>query len=124
MGIKDIFLDLEKKYLISLIKKDNYELRDFTSVTKASIQIVEKAFKKKGKYSGVVSGFGDLDNMLGGLQNSDLIILAGRPSMGKTALATNIAFNAAKYFSQDKDKGSVVMFSLKCLLSKWLENIS
>ena len=54
-----------------------------------------------------------MDNILGGLQNSDLIILAGRPSMGKTALATNIAFNAAKYFSQEDDKGSVVMFSLE-----------
>ena len=114
MGIKDIFLDLEKKIFdLSNKKKDNYELRDFASVTKASLQLVEKAFKRKGKYSGVVSGFGDLDNMLGGLQNSDLIILAGRPSMGKTALATNIAFNAAKYFSQDIDKGSVVMFSLE-----------
>ena len=114
IDIKDIFLDLEKKIFdLSNQKKDNYELRDFASVTKASLQLVEKAFKKKGKYSGVVSGFGDLDNMLGGLQNSDLIILAGRPSMGKTALATNIAFNAAKYFSQDTDKGSVVMFSLE-----------
>jgi replicative DNA helicase len=61
----------------------------------------------------VVSGFGDLDNMLGGLQNSDLIILAGRPSMGKTALATNIAFNAAKYFSNEKENASAVMFSLE-----------
>ena len=51
--------------------------------------------------------------MLGGLQNSDLVILAGRPSMGKTALATNIAFNAAKYYSNEEDKGSVVMFSLE-----------
>ena len=113
-SIKDIFLDLEKKLFdLSNFKKDNYEFRNFASVTKASLQLVEKAFKKKGKYSGVVSGFGDLDNMLGGLQNSDLIILAGRPSMGKTALATNIAFNAAKYFSQEEDKGSVVMFSLE-----------
>ncbi len=113
-NIKDIFLDLEKKLFdLSNLKKDNYEFRNFASVTKASLQLVEKAFKKKGKYSGVVSGFGDLDNMLGGLQNSDLIILAGRPSMGKTALATNIAFNAAKYFSQEEDKGSVVMFSLE-----------
>ena len=113
-SIKDIFLDLEKKLFdLSNLKKDNYEFRNFASVTKASLQLVEKAFKKKGKYSGVVSGFGDLDNMLGGLQNSDLIILAGRPSMGKTALATNIAFNAAKYFSQEEDKGSVVMFSLE-----------
>ena len=50
---------------------------------------------------------------LGGLHNSDLIIIAGRPSMGKTALATNIGFNAAKFFSQEEDKGSVVMFSLE-----------
>ncbi len=112
--IKDIFLDLEKKLFdLSNIKKDNYELRDFSSVAKASLKLIEKAFKKKGKYSGIVSGFGDLDNMLGGMQNSDLIILAGRPSMGKTALATNIAFNAAKYFSKEENKGSVVLFSLE-----------
>ena len=113
-NIKDIFLDLEKKLFdLSNLKKDTYELRDFASVTKSSLKLVEKAFKKKGKYSGIVSGFGDLDNMLGGLQNSDLIILAGRPSMGKTALATNIAFNASKYFLKEEDKGSVVMFSLE-----------
>ena len=113
-SIKDIFLDLEKKiYDLSNLKKDNKEFRNFSSVTKASLKLVEKAFKKKGKYSGIVSGFGDLDDMLGGLQNSDLIILAGRPSMGKTALATNIAFNSAKYFAQEEDKGSVVMFSLE-----------
>ena len=45
--------------------------------------------------SGIPSGFIDIDKKLGGLQNSDLIILAGRPSMGKTALATNIAYNAS-----------------------------
>ena len=113
-NIKEIFLDLEKKLFdLSNINKDNYEFRDFSSVTKGSLQLVERAFKKKGKYSGIVSGFVDLDNMLGGLQNSDLIILAGRPSMGKTALATNIAFNAAKYFLKEEDKGSVVMFSLE-----------
>ncbi len=113
-NIKDIFLDLEKKLFdLSNFNKDSYEFKDFATVTKSSIQLVEKAFKKKGKYSGVVSGFTDLDNMLGGLQNSDLIILAGRPSMGKTALATNIAFNAAKFYSGDEEKGSVVMFSLE-----------
>ena len=113
-SIKDIFLDLEKKLFdLSNLKKDNYEFRNFASVTKASLKLVEKAFKKKGKYSGIISGFVDLDNMLGGLQNSDLIILAGRPSMGKTALATNIAFNAAKYFFNEQEEGSVVMFSLE-----------
>ena len=113
-NIKEIFLDLEKKIFdLSNFKKENYEFKDFATVTKSSLKLVEKAFKKKGKYSGVVSGFNDLDNMLGGLQNSDLVILAGRPSMGKTALATNIAFNAAKYYSNDEEKGSVVMFSLE-----------
>ena len=113
-NIKDIVLDLEKKLFdLSNFKKDNYEFKDFATVTKSSLKIVEKAFKKKGKYSGIISGFEDLDNMLGGLQNSDLIILAGRPSMGKTALATNIAFNAAKYFSNEEEKASAVMFSLE-----------
>ncbi len=113
-NIKDIFMDLEKKLFdLTNYKKSNYEFKNFATVTKSSLQLVEKAFKKKGKYSGIVSGFEDLDNMLGGLQNSDLIILAGRPSMGKTALATNIAFNATKYFSKEEDKGSVVMFSLE-----------
>ncbi|MDB3973187.1 replicative DNA helicase [Alphaproteobacteria bacterium] len=113
-NIKDIFLDLEKKLFdLSNFNKDSYEFKDFATVTKSSIKLVEKAFKKKGKYSGVVSGFNDLDNMLGGLQNSDLVILAGRPSMGKTALATNIAFNAAKFYSSEEEKGSVVMFSLE-----------
>ena len=113
-NVKDIFLDLEKKLFdLSYFNKDSYEFKDFATVTKSSIKLVEKAFKKKGKYSGVVSGFNDLDNMLGGLQNSDLVILAGRPSMGKTALATNIAFNAAKFYSSEEEKGSVVMFSLE-----------
>ena len=113
-NIKDIVLDLEKKLFdLSNFKKDNYEFKDFATVTKSSLKIVEKAFKKKGKYSGIVSGFEDLDNMLGGLQNSDLIILAGRPSMGKTALATNIAFNASKYFSNEEENASAVMFSLE-----------
>ncbi len=113
-SIKDMVLDLEKKLFdLSNFKKDNYEFKDFATVTKSSLQIVEKAFKKKGKYSGIASGFTDLDNMLGGLQNSDLIILAGRPSMGKTALATNIAFNAAKYFANDEENASAVMFSLE-----------
>ncbi len=60
--------------------------------------MAEAAFKRSGKTVGVASGFIDLDKKLGGLHPSDLIILAGRPSMGKTALATNIAFNAAKAY--------------------------
>ena len=66
-SIKDIFLDLEKKLFdLSNLKKDNYEFRNFASVTTASLKLVEKAFKKKGKYSVMHQGFVDLDNMLEG----------------------------------------------------------
>jgi replicative DNA helicase len=64
---------------------------------KEAIDRAQLAYKHQGKVSGVSSGFNDLDNLLGGLQNSDLLILAGRPSMGKTALAINIALNGCEY---------------------------
>lgn len=66
-----------------------------SSVAK-SLEKVQKAYKNKGKISGISSKFTDLDNYLGGFQDSDLIILAGRPAMGKTAFAVNIAMNACK----------------------------
>ena len=59
------------------------------------------------------TGLSELDEKLGGLHKSDLVILAGRPSMGKTALATNIAYNAAQYILKDKKKSSVAFFSLE-----------
>ena len=63
---------------------------------------------------GVPTGLTDLDEKLGGLHKSDLIILAGRPSMGKTALATNIAYNAAQNILKRQDKSSVAFFLWKC----------
>ena len=72
--------------------------RDFGAALTSAITIAESAFKKSGKIVGVATGFIDLDKKLGGLHPSDLIILAGRPSMGKTALATNIAFNATRAY--------------------------
>src|SRR3546814_18822914 len=70
-------------------------------------------FRSKGGLSGVTTGLKDMDRMLGGMHPSDLVILAGRPSMGKTALVTNMAFNAAKaYFeSGGKDGAPVAFFS-------------
>ena len=62
---------------------------------------------------GIPTGLNDLDEKLGGLHKSDLIILAGRPSMGKTALATNIAFNASKYILNRQEKSSVAFFSFR-----------
>ncbi len=87
----------------------------------AAVMRAESAFRNNGRIVGVDTGLTDLNEMLGGLQRSDLIILAGRPSMGKTALATNIAFNACKAFHREaKDLGlepkqmkSVGFFSLE-----------
>ena len=64
----------------------------------------EKAFQNSGDVVGVSTGLADLNKIFGGLHPSDLLILAGRPSMGKTALATNIAFNAARALAhEDRD---------------------
>jgi replicative DNA helicase len=85
-----------------------------------AIKQAEYAFKHDGVV-GVSTGLIDLDKMLGGLQRSDLLILAGRPSMGKTALAVNVAYSACKFLMEDakakghdgKDVGSVGFFSLE-----------
>ncbi|HYC02518.1 MAG TPA: replicative DNA helicase [Azospirillaceae bacterium] len=77
----------------------------------AAIETAEAAFRRSSHVTGVTSGLRDLDAKLGGLHPSDLIILAGRPSMGKTALATNIAFNAAKaYMQSNGEEGAPVGF--------------
>ena len=57
-----------------------------------------RAYEREGSLSGIATGLADLDRYMGGLQPSDLVILAGRPGMGKTALATNIAFNVAQAY--------------------------
>ncbi len=87
-------------------------LRDSVLV---SIQIAEKAFKTQGNVTGATTGLRDLDKQTSGLHPSDLIILAGRPSMGKTALATNMAFNTAKRFAETggKEGARVGFFSLE-----------
>jgi replicative DNA helicase len=69
--------------------------QDFKSTVISAIEMAEIAHKRDGQLSGVSTGLRDLDQIMGGLHPSDLVILAARPSMGKTALATNIAFNAA-----------------------------
>ena len=71
------------------------------------------AMKSDQGIVGVPTGLSDLDEKLGGLHKSDLVIIAGRPSMGKTALATNIAYYAAKNMQENNEKGSVAFFSLE-----------
>ncbi len=71
------------------------DFRSFTNVLTGAVQMIETAFNKAGRVTGVPTGLSGLDEKLGGLQPSDLLILAGRPSMGKTALAVTIAANSA-----------------------------
>ena len=78
-----------------------------------TIEMASSAYKNDEGIVGVPTGLRDLDDKLGGLHNSDLVIIAGRPSMGKTALATNIAFNAAKKLQDDGKKSCIAFFSLE-----------
>ena len=70
----------------------------FSDALKIAVDMAAKAYERDGHLSGISTGLDDLDHKMGGLQSSDLIIIAGRPGMGKTALATNIAFNIAKAY--------------------------
>ena len=78
------------------------------------IEQMELAKKSDSYLTGVTAGLNDVDNLLGGFQRSDLIILAARPSMGKTALALNFTYNAAKALHQESPGGAgVAFFSLE-----------
>jgi replicative DNA helicase len=70
----------------------------FSDSLKTAIDMAARAYERDGSLSGIATGLAKLDEYMGGLQASDLVILAGRPGMGKTALATNIAFNIAKAY--------------------------
>src|ERR1700685_4504244 len=70
----------------------------FSDALKTAVDMAARAYERDGSLSGIATGLTDLDWYMGGLQASDLVILAGRPGMGKTALATNIAFNIAKAY--------------------------
>jgi len=89
--------DAEKK-LFDLAETGRYDggFQRFGQALTTAIDMAAAAFQRDGKLSGIATGLDDLDRMMGGLQRSDLIIVAGRPGMGKTALATNIAYNVAR----------------------------
>ena len=99
--------------------------RGFQSFLKAvtdAVQMANAAYQRDGGLAGISTGLIDLDKKLGGLHPSDLLILAGRPSMGKTSLATNIAFNIAKAYRTGRrpdgtegaiEGGAVGFFSLE-----------
>lgn len=107
-NVSELIDEAEKK-IFSLaeykVKKDIYAISDMIEDT---IEKLEKLFNNKEQITGVPTGFIDLDKITNGMQNSDLVIIAGRPAMGKTAFALNIALNAAR-----KANSSVAIFSLE-----------
>ncbi|TWB04147.1 replicative DNA helicase [Bradyrhizobium stylosanthis] len=91
--------DAERR-LYELAESGRYDggFQKFSQALAVAVDLAAKAFQRDGKLSGISTGMRDLDTKMGGLQHSDLIIVAGRPGMGKTSLATNIAYNVAKAY--------------------------
>jgi replicative DNA helicase len=89
--------------LFQLAEKGRYDggFQAFGTALQASIRMAGEAYQRDGGLSGIATALDDLDRQMGGLQRSDLIVLAGRPAMGKTSLVTNIAFNVAKAYKSE-----------------------
>ena len=108
-------IENSEKILYDLAEKGSFSssLIKFDDAVRQTIEMASSAYKNEEGIVGVPTGLKDLDDRLGGLHKSDLVIIAGRPSMGKTALATNIAFHAAKKIQENGNKGSIAFFSLE-----------
>ncbi|MEI7804372.1 MAG: replicative DNA helicase [Hyphomicrobiales bacterium] len=91
-------IESAERRLYELAETGRYDggFQRFAQALTTAVDMAARAYQRDGKLSGLATGLEDLDRMMGGLQASDLVILAGRPGMGKTALATNIAYNVAK----------------------------
>jgi len=108
-------IENSERLLFDLAEKGSFNssLVKFDEAMKQTIEMASAAYKNEEGLVGVPTGLRDLDDKLGGLHQSDLIIIAGRPSMGKTSLATNIAFNAAQKLQESGKKSSIAFFSLE-----------
>ena len=108
-------IENSEKLLFDLAEKGSFNssLVKFDEALKFTIEMASNAYKNEEGIVGVPTGLTDLDDRLGGLHKSDLVIIAGRPSMGKTALATNIAFHAARKLQESGKKSSIAFFSLE-----------
>ncbi len=111
---ENIIEDAEQS-LYQLAERGNFSqsYMKFNQALDQTIEMATLAMKSDQGIVGVPTGLTDLDEKLGGLHKSDLVIIAGRPSMGKTALATNIAYYAAKNIFDKNEKSSVAFFSLE-----------
>jgi replicative DNA helicase len=108
----DLIEETEKQlYTIAERGRFGGGFKTFRQSLTGAIELAEKAFQSSTHVSGIPTGFVDIDFLLGGLQGSDLVILAARPGMGKTSLATNIAFYAAREYARSgKASGAPVAF--------------
>jgi replicative DNA helicase len=117
-------IEFAEAQLFELAEKGTSQtgFKPFAEAVRGALLMAEEAYQRDGGLSGVSTGLIDLDRQLGGLHKSDLIIIAGRPSMGKTALATNIAINVAKHYKfqtqidggrKTVDGGVVAFYSLE-----------
>jgi len=104
-----------EKSLFDLAERGSFSqsFLKFNQALDQTIEMATQAMKSDRGIVGVPTGLSDLDEKLGGLHKSDLVIIAGRPSMGKTALATNIAYHAAQNIMSKQEKSSVAFFSLE-----------
>ena len=98
---EQIILAEQNLYKIGDSGKSETGFKSFLKALGEAVQVANAAHNRDGNLAGISTGFIDLDKKMGGLHSSDLIILAGRPSMGKTSLATNIAYNIAKSFKKN-----------------------
>jgi replicative DNA helicase len=91
-------IEAAERSLYELAETGRYDggFQRFTQALTTAVDMAARAYQRDGRLSGLATGLRDLDRMMGGLQPSDLVIIAGRPGMGKTALATNIAYNIAR----------------------------
>ncbi|MGH7248515.1 MAG: replicative DNA helicase, partial [Pseudomonadota bacterium] len=115
--------DAERKlYEVAETGRYGRGFQPFARALTTAVDMTAAAYQRDGKLSGLAAGLKDLDAKMGGLQASDLVVLAGRPGMGKTALATNIAYNVAKAWRGEQradghmrtvDGGIVGFFSLE-----------
>ncbi|MEG6509712.1 replicative DNA helicase [Methyloligella sp. 2.7D] len=102
-------IEMAEQQLYELAETGKYGggFTPFSSALTDAIDMAASAYSRDGGLSGLSTGFVDVDRKMGGLQSSDLIILAGRPAMGKSAFATNIAYHVAKSYQLDPNTGKV-----------------
>jgi replicative DNA helicase len=96
-------IETAERSLYELAETGRYDggFQRFAQALTTAVDMAARAYQRDGRLSGVATGLRDLDRMMGGLQPSDLVIIAGRPGMGKTALATNVAYNVARAWRGD-----------------------